>query len=106
MNVFQDSIMTRRWEPGVSYSVGEVLEYQGQRYKVIQGHFSQVSVLSAQHPTFRSDSHREMTATTYHRATGPQELRPLHCSSPWAQMSITNTTNNVTASPATSTRQV
>jgi len=33
--------MTRHWEPGVSYNVGEVLEYQGQRYKVIQAHPSQ-----------------------------------------------------------------
>jgi len=40
-NVFQDSTMTRHWESGVSYSVGEILEYQGRRYKVIQGHSSQ-----------------------------------------------------------------
>jgi len=33
--------MTRHWEPGVAYSTGEVVEYQGQRYKVIQGHSSQ-----------------------------------------------------------------
>ncbi|KAF9649654.1 hypothetical protein BDM02DRAFT_3113500 [Thelephora ganbajun] len=33
--------MTRHWEPGVTYSAGEVLEYQGQRYRVIQGHSSQ-----------------------------------------------------------------
>lgn len=33
--------MTRRWEPGVAYSTGETLEYQGHRYKVIQGHTSQ-----------------------------------------------------------------
>jgi len=43
--------MTRHWEPGVSYSTGEILEYQGQRYKVIQGHSSQVSTLSAGNTT-------------------------------------------------------
>lgn len=33
--------MTRHWEPGVAYSTGETLGYQGQKYKVIQGHTSQ-----------------------------------------------------------------
>jgi len=33
--------MTRHWEPGCSYAAGEEVEYQGQRYRVIQGHTSQ-----------------------------------------------------------------
>ena len=49
--------MTRYWEPGVAYSTGEVLEYQGQRYKVIQGHSSQVCSPLAQ--GLRSDGYRD-----------------------------------------------
>lgn len=43
----KSTIMTRHWEPGVSYNVGELLEYHGQRFKVIQAHSSQVSTLPA-----------------------------------------------------------
>ena len=48
---FQEStVMTRPWEPGVSYNVGELIEYQGQSYKVIQGHSSQGPPLSTRNP--------------------------------------------------------
>ncbi|EEB91288.1 hypothetical protein MPER_10379, partial [Moniliophthora perniciosa FA553] len=33
--------MTRYWEPGTSYGHGDVVEYQGHRYKIIQPHNSQ-----------------------------------------------------------------
>ncbi|KAI3596950.1 carbohydrate-binding module family 12 protein [Moniliophthora roreri] len=33
--------MARYWEPGTSYAIGDVVEYQGHRYKVIQAHTSQ-----------------------------------------------------------------
>ena len=76
LDVFQElTIMTRRWEPGVAYSAGEVVEYQGQRYKVIQGHSSLVCVHSW------STSHFDLTTAgndhrNHYRATGPQGLRP------------------------------
>ncbi|RDB25306.1 hypothetical protein Hypma_008056 [Hypsizygus marmoreus] len=33
--------MTRYWEPGTQYNHGDVVEYDGHRYKIIQPHFSQ-----------------------------------------------------------------
>jgi len=33
--------MVAYWEPGTSYSIGDVVEYEGHRYKIIQAHFSQ-----------------------------------------------------------------
>lgn len=33
--------MTRHWEPGTQYNFGDVVEYQGQHYKIIQPHRSQ-----------------------------------------------------------------
>ncbi|KAI5889742.1 carbohydrate-binding module family 12 protein [Schizophyllum commune H4-8] len=33
--------MTRHWEPGTQYNYGDVVEYQGQHYKIIQPHRSQ-----------------------------------------------------------------
>ena len=38
--------MTRHWEPGTQYNYGDVVEYQGQHYKIIQAHRSQVCITS------------------------------------------------------------
>ena len=70
--------MTRHWEPGVPYKTGEILEYQGQRYKVIQGHSSQVSPSQLDTQLFQDLT--SIGNDRYCRATGPQDLRPLRCS--------------------------
>lgn len=69
--------MTRYWEPGVAYSAGEVLEYQGQRYKVIQGHSSQVCSLLDSDLTDVGIAHH-----LHYRVTGPQGHPLLLFSSP------------------------
>ncbi|EKM80829.1 hypothetical protein AGABI1DRAFT_83786 [Agaricus bisporus var. burnettii JB137-S8] len=33
--------MTRSWEPGTQYNLGDVVEYNGDEYRIIQAHFSQ-----------------------------------------------------------------
>ncbi|KAG8731491.1 hypothetical protein FRC11_003998 [Ceratobasidium sp. 423] len=33
--------MVNPWEPGTQYNIGDVVEYQGAQYKIIQPHFSQ-----------------------------------------------------------------
>jgi hypothetical protein len=84
--------MTRYWEPGVSYNAGEVLEHQGQSYKVIQGHPSQVSALSVRNSTFILLSSGMIVMIN--RATGPRVLGPLRCLNTWVRVSIMNPPNS------------
>ncbi|KAJ7039231.1 carbohydrate-binding module family 12 protein [Mycena alexandri] len=51
--------MTNYWEPGVAYSSGAVVEFEGHRYRIIQPHSSQSDWTPAQTPALwgRLDDH-------------------------------------------------